>query len=101
MEEFDQESHLSEFYAKNSNRIHLDQIPALQNQPFYLCLDTKEMCSLLDLKKEVILTMLNQLEQIEGSFYKVESILPAYITLRFHKAPLEELAKSDKFLATF
>lgn len=45
--------------------------------------------------------MLNQLEQIEGSFYKVESILPAYITLRFHKAPLEELAKSDKFLATF
>ena len=28
-------------------------------------------------------------------------MLPAYIALRFHKEPLEELAKSDKFLATF
>ena len=37
------------------------------------------MADMLDLKKEVILTMLNQLEQVNGRFFKVESILPAVI----------------------
>ena len=45
----------------------------------YICLDTKEMVNMLDLKKEVILTMLNQLEQVEGKFFRVESILPAFV----------------------
>ena len=58
----------------------------------YICLDTKEMMNLLDLKKEVILTMLNQLEQVEGRFFRVESILPAFVSIRFHTKPLEELA---------
>ena len=34
------------------------------DEPLYVCLDTKEMMNMLDLKKEVILTMLNQLEQV-------------------------------------
>ena len=67
----------------------------------YVCLDTKVMANMLDLKKEVILTMLNQLEQVDGRFFKVESILPAFIQLRFHNQPLEELAETDKFFATF
>ena len=50
---------------------------------------------MLDLKKEVILTMLNQLEQVEGSFFRVESILPASVALRFHSKPLEELSQED------
>ena len=45
----------------------------------YICLDTKELCNMLDLKKEVILTMLNQLEKVDGKFFRVESILPAFI----------------------
>jgi hypothetical protein len=67
----------------------------------YICLETKEMVNLLDLKKEVILTMLNQLEQVEGRFFKVESILPAFVTLRFHNKPLEELAETDRFFKVF
>jgi len=53
------------------------------------------------LKKEVILTMLNQLEQVPGKFFKVESILPAFVTVRFHKKSLEELAQSDRFFRAF
>ena len=47
---------------------------------------------MLDLKKEVILTMLNQLEQVENKFFRVESILPAFVMLRFHSMSLEECA---------
>lgn len=81
--------------------IQLDQIPELGNKPIFICLDTKELCNLLDLKKEVILTMLNQLEQVPGRFFKVESILPAFVTLRFHTKSLEELAETDRFFNVF
>jgi len=67
----------------------------------YICLDTKELVNLLDLKKEVILTMLNQLEQVNGKFFRVESILPAEVSLRFHNKPLEELAETDRFFQVF
>lgn len=72
-----------------------------KDEPLYICLETKELANMLDLKKEVILTMLNQLEQVEGSFFRVESILPAFVTVRFHNKPLEELAKNDRFFAAF
>jgi hypothetical protein len=58
----------------------------------YVAIDTKELTNMLDLKKEVVMTMLNQLEQVEGSFFRVDSILPASIGLRFHKKSVEELA---------
>jgi len=49
----------------------------------------------LDLKKEIVMTMLNQLEKVKDSFFRVDSILPASIGIRFHKKPLEELAGED------
>ena len=61
VEQFDKEDELAEFYAGSGlkKRINLDEIPKLENKPMYICLDTKEMVNMLDLKKEVILTMLN------------------------------------------
>lgn len=62
----------------------------------YVCLDVKELTSSFDLNEAVILTMLNQLEQ-SGPYFRVDSILPRSIGLRFHKESLEELAQNDKF----
>ena len=45
--------------------------------------------------------MLNQLEQVPGSFFRVNSILPASVGLRLHKGSLEELAKTDNFFKSF
>lgn len=61
IEEFDKEGDLAEFYSGEglAKTIRLDEIPDLDNKPMYICLDTKEMVNMLDLKKEVILTMLN------------------------------------------
>lgn len=41
------------------------------------------------------MTMLNQLEKVQNSFFRVDSILPASIGVRFHKAPIEELAEES------
>ena len=103
IEQFEKEADLEEFYVGDGQNksIVLDDIPMLEQKPMYICLDTKEMMNLLDLKKEVILTMLNQLEQVEGRFFRVESILPAFVTIRFHNKPLEELAQVDKFFSVF
>lgn len=61
------------------------------------------MCKLLDLKKEVILTMLNSLEKIDEDkqFFKLESVLASSIGLRFHKSAPEELVKTNKFIKHF
>ena len=44
--------------------IDFAKLEEIGDQPMYICLDTKELTNMLDLKKEVILTMLNQLEQV-------------------------------------
>ena len=62
----------------------------------YIAVDTKELTDALDLRKEVVMTMLNQLEQVQGNFFRVDSILPASIGIRFHKKQLEELAEESK-----
>lgn len=65
-----------------------------------MAIDTKELVNSLDLKKEIVMTMLNQLEKIKDGFFRVDSILPASLGIRFHKKPLEELAQeSDLFAA--
>ena len=71
--------------------------------PLYVFLNAKELCQQLDLKKEVILTMLNSLEKIDKSkaFFKLESILPASVGIRFHKTPYQELVKKDKFIKAY
>ena len=45
--------------------------------------------------------MLNQLEQVEGNFFKVNSLIPASLGVRFHKETLEELATTDNFFKAF
>jgi hypothetical protein len=67
-EEFEHEEQLAPFYSDNKGdeqkRISLDDIPELEGKPFYITMDTKEVTAKLDLRKEVVLTMLNQLEQV-------------------------------------
>lgn len=69
----------------------------------YVFLDTKETCSVLDLKREVVMTMLNSLEKLpEGKrFFKFEGVLPSSVGLRFHKTKPEELAKNNAFIKSF
>lgn len=53
----------------------------------------------LDLKKEIILTMLSQLEKEEdGQFIKLESNVHAYAGIRFHYKKPEELAEESAFI---
>jgi hypothetical protein len=58
------------------------------------------MTHLLDLKKEVILTMLNSLEKLDNnkSFFKLESLLPASMGIRFHNSRPEDLAETNPFI---
>lgn len=98
---FDQEEHLESYY-NNDGYIRIDEIPELGRGSMYLAIDTKDLTNMLDLKKEVVMTMLNQLEQVEGSFFRVDSILPASLGMRFHKKPIEVLAEESKiFKAIF
>jgi len=96
MDLFENEEDLKPYY-NDKGRIRLDEVPEVQASSMYIALECKELLTLLDLKKEVVMTMLNQLEQVEGSFFRVDSILPASIGIRFHKQTLEELAVTDKF----
>ena len=62
VEQFEKEEELEEFYtgAGLQKRINLEELPQFADgRPMYICLDTKDMSNMLDLKKEVILTMLN------------------------------------------
>lgn len=53
----------------------------LNGQKFYVSLNVKNLLDTLDLKKEVVLTMLNQLEKLDPSksFMRVDSVLPSSI----------------------
>ena len=74
----------------------ISELSAFEGKPLYVTLDVKDLSTNFDLKEEVVLTMLNQLEHT-GPYFRVDSILPRSIGLRFHKTPLEELAQNDKF----
>ena len=67
----------------------------------YVFLDVKQTCKQLDLKKEVILTMLNCLEKLPNSFFKLEGILPEKIGIRFHASSPDHLAGKNEFIAKF
>lgn len=70
----------------------------------YLFLNIKETLDLLDLKKEVVLTMLNSLEKTstdEKKFFKLEGVLPDKIGLRFHSKRPEELAEENEFIRKY
>lgn len=69
----------------------------------YLFLDAKETTSALDLKREVVMTMLNSLERLGESkrFFRFEGVLPSSIGIRFHKGKPQEMAETNEFIATF
>jgi len=69
----------------------------------YLFLDAKDTTTSLDLKREVIMTMLNSLERLGETkkFFRFEGVLPSSIGIRFHKAKPEEISESNEFIATF
>jgi hypothetical protein len=66
-------------------------------------LDVKETLSMLDLKREVVLTMLNSLEKVpeHKRFFKLEGVLPEKIGLRFHMIKPEEMAEKNEFIRKF
>lgn len=102
MDVFEHDNELKHLYSKETKNIQLEKVEELE-APLYVFLNAKELCQQLDLKKEVILTMLNSLEKIDPSksFFKLESMLPAYIGMRFHKSKPEELSKTNKFIRQF
>jgi hypothetical protein len=63
----------------------------------------KDTLSLLDLKKECVLTMLNSLEKVPKSkrFFKLEGVLPARIGVRFHMQKPEEMAHNNEFIRKY
>ena len=100
MEDFDQEADIAEYYEVNEETnkkvISLEHIKKLK-APLYAFVNVKETCSTLDLKKEVILTMINSLEKSDKfkSFFKLEGMLPASVGLRFHNEKPEVIAKEN------
>lgn len=55
---FEHESELKPFCNKEG-KIKLDECPEISEKPFYIAIDTKELINSLDLKKEIVMTMLN------------------------------------------
>ena len=73
MKEFEHESQISHLYESK----FIDVKEELQSS-LYVSLNVKNVLYALDQKKEVVLTMLNQLEKLEPekAFFRVDSILP-------------------------
>jgi len=103
MEDFKQEDDLKQYYEQRAGFSAIDVAEHLQGeddedeQKLYVALNVKSLLTSLDLKKEVVLTMLNQLEKIktEKSFMRIDSILPVGVQLRFFKKQLDELAELE------
>lgn len=96
MQEFENEHEIKGLYTKAEGGlkfIQLDQQEALNGEKLYVSLNVKSLLNTLDLKKEVVLTMLNQLQKIgeEKNFFRVDGILPIGVQMRFHSKSLEVL----------
>ena len=101
IKEFEHENEIKGMYSKSEGGlkfIELDQQEKLNGEKLYVSLNVKELLNTLDLTKEVVLTMLNQLQKVgdEKSFFRVDGILPIGVQMRFHSKSLEVLVKSSK-----
>ena len=109
IDEFENEADITRYYTREeskSQKILFDQFDEFEEKQLgmHLFLDAKEHTTVLDLKREVIMTMLNSLEKIHDEskrFFKFEGILPAFIGMRFHKSKPQELAETDKFIKAY
>nr|AEV53961.1 RecQ-like protein [Stylonychia lemnae] len=107
IEEFEHEEEIKNYYEGSENdakKIYPSSIKQIENPDrVYLFLDIKDTLEMLDLKKEVVLTMLNSLEKLtdEKKFFRLEGILPEKIGLRFHNKRPEQMAKDNSFIRKF
>ena len=109
IDEFEHEEELKTFYTRGGEakdkKITFDQFKQFKGkmEGMYLFLDAKDTTTSLDLKREVIMTMLNSLERLGETkkFFRFEGVLPSSIAIRFHKAKPEEISESNEFIATF
>ena len=69
----------------------------------HLFLDVKDLTTVLDLKREVIMTMLNSLEKLPENkrFFKFEGVLPSAVGVRFHRTKHQDLAEREPFIKTY
>jgi len=87
IEQFQYEDEFTSLYSKADQNegglkfIDVTEAKELNGQKFYVSMNVKSLLDSLDLKKEVVLTMLNQLEKLEPSksFMRVDSVLPSSI----------------------
>lgn len=108
IEEFEHEELLKKFYQKEevdgTLKIIPSQVDEVENpDKLYVFLNVKETMSMLDLKREVILTMLNSLEKLpeHKRFMKLEGVLPERVGIRFHSHSPDEMAKTNDFIKKF
>lgn len=59
---FENEQLLTPYYNKEQKCIRMDEVPELSGKPLFIALECKETLAKLDLRKEVVMTMLSQLE---------------------------------------
>jgi len=101
IDEFEHEETFSKYYVKvesggeGGQVILLDQFEELEDRSLYLFLDAKEINTVLDLKREVVMTMLNSLEKlpIGKKFFYFQGVLPSSVGIRFHKSKPAEMAE--------
>ena len=94
IDDFEHEDELKLFYTRGvemkDRKIKFDQFKQFAGkiEGMYLFLDAKETTANLDLKREVVMTMLNSLERLDGEkkFFRFEGVLPSSIGIRFHKS---------------
>ena len=107
LEVFEHESKIKAYYQDENSSgikfIDLKEIDEIGNKKMYVAMNVKELLKTLDLKKEVVLTMLNQMEKLpeDKAFFRIDSVLPSSVQMRFHSKSLEELAKGSKFYNAF
>ncbi len=107
IEDFEHEEEIKKYYTKEApklSKIMFDQFEEFdgKTEGMHLFIDQKEITTVLDLKREVVMTMLNSLEKLpedKGKFFRFEGVLPANIGVRFHKTKPSET--TDPFLQTF
>lgn len=106
IDEFEHEDHLRPFYAPVNGLpfIQLSQFDELEGRDYmHLFIDVKELTTSLDLKREVIMTMLNSLEKLGDNkrFFKFEGVLPSSVGVRFHRSKPQELAEKEPFIKSY
>ena len=99
---FDYEKSMQEYYSKYEDGfvgIKREDFGSEIRGDFHTFLPVKELSKEMDLKREVIMTMLHQLERTPDSYFSLEGTLPNLVSMRFHKEPPNVLQHSEKIVS--